>query len=390
MSSTPDPGAVMGAAFAALRQGRAAEARDLFSRLTSAGAALPDAWFGLARALAKLGDEAGEMAALDGALAADPRHLPSLIAKGDAYARREDLRAADTWYMAVSRLAATLPNLPPDARREVQRVEAERQRISQTFERHLLDRLSEAGLGAPGSERFAHAVDLLLGRRQIFLQQPRHFYFPELPQRQFFEREEFPWATALEDATDAIRSELRGVLSAGVGMSPYLEASQDRPNFDTNGLLGNPDWSAFYLIRNGEVVGENVARCPATFDAIQALPLCRIDGRTPSVLFSILKPGTRIPPHSGFMNARLICHLPLIVPKDCGALRVGNETRPWTEGRLMVFDDSIEHEAWNSSAEVRVVLIFDIWRPELTDQERTLIAGMLSAINGFSGGAWSE
>ena len=102
--------------------------------------------------------------------------------------------------------------------------------------------------------------------------------------------------------------------------------------------------------------------------ALQQVPLCTIAGRTPSVLFSLLRPGTRIRPHHGFTNARLICHLPLIVPSD-RALRVGNETRAWREGELFIFDDSIEHAAWNLSKELRVVLLFDVWRPELSDKE---------------------
>ena len=88
-----------------------------------------------------------------------------------------------------------------------------------------------------------------------------------------------------------------------------------------------------------------------------------------------LRPGARIPPHAGVMNARLICHLPLIVPQPSG-FRVGNETRAWEEGKLLVFDDSIEHEAWNDSAEDRVVLIFDIWRPELSEADRRAVTAI--------------
>jgi aspartyl/asparaginyl beta-hydroxylase (cupin superfamily) len=86
-------------------------------------------------------------------------------------------------------------------------------------------------------------------------------------------------------------------------------------------------------------------------------------------MFSLLRAGARIPPHTGTHNARLICHLPLLVPRDCG-FRVGNEVRTWEEGKLLIFDDTIEHEAWNNSDQDRVVLIFDIWRPELTEQEK--------------------
>jgi len=145
------------------------------------------------------------------------------------------------------------------------------------------------------------------------------------------------------------------------------------------------------LIKDGVTVAENAARCPVTIAALHDVPLCRIDNRTPSVLISLLRPGVRIPPHHGFMNARLICHLPLVVPPQC-ALRVGNETRAWHEGQVVIFDDSMEHEAWNLSQEPRAVLIFDVWRPELSEQERSLVAAMLGAIDRFDGPrrTWTE
>jgi aspartyl/asparaginyl beta-hydroxylase (cupin superfamily) len=80
--------------------------------------------------------------------------------------------------------------------------------------------------------------------------------------------------------------------------------------------------------------------------------------------------------------------LPLIVPEGCG-LRVGNETRAWREGEALIFDDSIEHEAWNTSDRVRVVLLFDIWRPELTEGERKLVAALMAAVGSFGGGEWT-
>jgi aspartyl/asparaginyl beta-hydroxylase (cupin superfamily) len=104
----------------------------------------------------------------------------------------------------------------------------------------------------------------------------------------------------------------------------------------------------------------------------------------PSALFSRLAPGARIVPHHGAVNTRLICHLPLIVPPDCGALRVGNYERAWREGEAFVFDDSMEHEAWNPSARERVVLLFDIWRPELTDEERHWVSQMLQAVDAYN------
>jgi aspartyl/asparaginyl beta-hydroxylase (cupin superfamily) len=168
---------------------------------------------------------------------------------------------------------------------------------------------------------------------------------------------------------------------------PYVQSDASRPPRDYGDLLDNTDWSAFYLIRSGAVAPEAAARCPKTMAALESVPLAWSPGRTPAVLFSLLRPGARIPPHTGYTNARLICHLPLIVPEGCG-LRVGNEVRNWIPGETLIFDDSIEHEAWNSSDRLRVVLLFDIWRPELTEAERKLVATLLAAVGTFSGGEW--
>ena len=113
-------------------------------------------------------------------------------------------------------------------------------------------------------------------------------------------------------------------------------------------------------------------RCPATVEALSNVPTAPIPGRSPNVFFSILRPHTRIPPHTGVTNTRAIVHLPLIVPDGCG-FRVGGETRPWVEGQPFAFDDTIEHEAWNDSDELRAVLICDVWNPHLTVSEQQAI-----------------
>jgi aspartyl/asparaginyl beta-hydroxylase (cupin superfamily) len=107
------------------------------------------------------------------------------------------------------------------------------------------------------------------------------------------------------------------------------------------------------------------------------------------VLFSLLRPGAHIPPHCGLVNTRLICHLPLIVPTGC-RFRVGNEVREWRKGVTWAFDDTIEHEAWNDSKETRVILLFEIWRPELTAQEREWVTQLFVGIDRYNGAppAW--
>jgi hypothetical protein len=392
MASNPiDLPATVAAGFAALKRGDANAARACFEQIVSAGAADAAVWYGLSLANRARGATAEENSALDHALALDPRHLPALIAKGDWFATSGDRRAANSYYRAAIKLAALMPSLPPEWRADLQRVEAASQRFARDYEEHLLAALAAGGLGDPGTERFAHAVDLLLGKREIYFQQPKYFFFPGLPHIQFFDRQQFPWSGALERETDGIIAEVRAIVAAGTGVVPYIQREANRPAFDARGLLDNPDWGAFFLIKDGTTLAQNAARCPRTMAAISELPLCRIDGRTPSVLFSLLRPGARIPPHHGFLNTRLICHLPLIVPTRCG-LRVGNETREWRKGELLIFDDSIEHEAWNLSGELRVVLIFDVWRPELSEQERALASAMLTAIDRFDGPRrqWSE
>ena len=118
--------------------------------------------------------------------------------------------------------------------------------------------------------------------------------------------------------------------------------------------------------------------------ALRNAPLARVPNRSPVVLFSLLKPGTHIPPHNGLVNTRLICHLPLVVPAGC-RFRVGNETREWVEGQAWAFDDSIDHEAWNDSDQTRVILLFDVWRPELTLVERELVTELFAAIDAYTG-----
>ena len=139
----------------------------------------------------------------------------------------------------------------------------------------------------------------------------------------------------------------------------------------------------------GKLVEENAAKCPQTMKLLAGAPQPEQPGRTPAAMFSLLKPRTRIPPHVGVSNVRLVTHLPLIVPEDCG-FRVGNETREWVPGKAWVFDDTIEHEAWNDSDKLRVVLIFDIWHPHLTPPERAMITAMSAGMSAFSGGGGFE
>ncbi|HEV2363028.1 MAG TPA: aspartyl/asparaginyl beta-hydroxylase domain-containing protein [Caulobacteraceae bacterium] len=360
-----------------------AEARGMFEEATRQTPADPGAWYGLAAACGRLGDHEAAQAALDRTLEIDPNHLPALLKKADYFAALGDRRAAAAFYQAAVNRAPPREGLPSNLRTEVARAERLGGEYAKAFEDHL-----EAGLRQVGydprasSRRFAQGLDILLGRRRLYGQSPSAFFFPELPQRQFYERQEFPWLAELEARTAEIRNELLAVVREDRGLKPYVRSSAERPPKSFGGLADNPDWSAFFLIEDGRTMADNATRCPATMAALAPVPLASTPGRTPSVLFSLLKPGTRIPPHTGMVNTRLICHLPLIVPPGC-ALRVGNETRPWRIGECLIFDDTFEHEAWNDSDELRAVLLFDIWRPELSLEERELASALLMAVSSF-------
>ncbi len=369
----------------ALREGRPAEALALFSKITEGGQPNGAVWIGVAMAHKALGDGDAERGALEKALALEPRNAHALLMMADSYAAAGAAKSASSFYNAVVKLADS-GQVDPGLQGEVARARRVQADYAQAYEAHLRAELAQRGIDSPEARRARKALDLLLGRTQLYLQQPMYFYYPELPNIEWAERADFPWMAKVEAATDAIRGELLEVLEEDTAFRPYVEAVEGRPTFDNLGLLGNPAWSAFYLWKDGEVVAENAARCPQTMKALEHVPLCRIPGRTPSVLFSLLRPGAHIPPHHGFMNARYICHLPLIVPPDC-AMRVGSETRPWTVGQGCIFDDSIEHEAWNRNLEhLRVVMIFDIWRPELSGIERELISATLQAVDAYGDG----
>ncbi|HEV7233870.1 MAG TPA: aspartyl/asparaginyl beta-hydroxylase domain-containing protein, partial [Sphingorhabdus sp.] len=311
----------------------------------------------------------------------EPRHLPALILTGELKARTGDDRAAGSFFKAALNQASAMPDVPAALHPMLARAQEFIASTQKRFEAHLLDQLGKSGLSSDG--RVGTAIDMLLGKKQLYLQEPSSFYFPGLPQRQFYERDEFDWLAEVEAAVPAMRDELLTVLADGRDFAPYVEASADRPRA-ANPLLDDPSWGAFYFWRNGEIVADNAGRCPATMAALEAAPMPRIEKRSPIALWSLLKPGTHIQPHHGLLNTRLICHIPLIVPGDC-ALRVGNEVREWREGEALIFDDSFEHEAWNRSDSTRVVLLFEIWRPEISGEEREALTAIFETINDYQG-----
>lgn len=374
---------IAGAGVHALRRGDLAAARASFDQVVAAGQAAPPLLLLLAQTCCQQGDHAAEEAALDRALALQPNELRAVIQKGDCCVRRGDDRAASTYYLLAARIAEASGVLPQEIAAEVRRAAQAQADLAARYQSFLDDRLAAGGVSADAAgRRFRQSLDILTRGERIYFQEPSSFFFPGLPQIQFYEREDFPWLAEIEAAVPAMQAELRAILAADeAAFAPYVEQAPGRPA-PNNPLLNDRKWSALYLWKAGERVEANAARCPATMAALEKAPLPHIRSRAPMALFSRLQPGTHIQAHNGLLNTRLICHIPLIVPPGC-RFRVGNEVCEWEEGRALIFDDSIEHEAWNDGAEERVVLLFEIWRPELTAEERGALTTLFEAIGDY-------
>jgi aspartyl/asparaginyl beta-hydroxylase (cupin superfamily) len=240
-------------------------------------------------------------------------------------------------------------------------------------------RLSQRGL--PAGKRSAglkQALEIAAGTKRHYVQEPTCFTYPGLPSIQFFDTAQFEWAPAMEASTSTIRAEFVDFLQdqGHADFRAYIQDHTVAPEADQT-LKGSKDWSVLSLCENGWLAPKIVEHFPKTWETVLRAPMPRIAGWGPTVVFSLLRAGARIAPHTGMFNTRLICHLPLIVPEGC-EFRVGNEVRQWEEGKLIIFDDTIEHEARNDSSQDRIVLIFDVWRPELTEQERYELTALFS------------
>lgn len=370
----------------AFRRGDLSSARTAFQRVVDTDGQAPHQWINLALVHQKLKDEQGEENAVQRALSIDPGDLLALILRANLFERQGKRQQAARNYGAAATASPPLEQLHPELRSAVMHAVAFREEYDKdcgVFMDRYLDSLYKEFQGE-NLKRFRDSLDIMTGRKKRYDSQSIIYHFPNLAPIEFFERADFPWLDPIEAATDAIRDELLGVLHTEEGFEPYITYPDDVPHNQFAELNNSPRWSAFHLYKMGSRIEENAAKCPATMHLLDNAPQPDQPGRTPAAMFSLLKPNTRIPPHTGVSNVRLVTHVPLIVPEGCG-FRVGNDTREWVPGRAWVFDDTIDHEAWNESDKLRVVLLFDIWHPHLTLPERTLITALSAGINAFSG-----
>jgi aspartate beta-hydroxylase len=358
-----------------LGQGDAAAAADWFRRAIAADPHAPELWLNLARTARVVADDTGEQAALEGALAIDRRHFLALVRMAELFERQGRSAAAAERWSGVIAVAPMLDQRSPAIEAMLDHARAYVARQHASFADAIEAGLAEARSAVDSSarRRFDAGMDHLLGRRQLYRNECHGLHFPFLPADEFFPRSHFPWFDRLEAHTAGIRGELEALIAADApDFLPYVSMEPGTPANRWTSLDGKLDWSALHLWKNGVRNDAACQRAPRTTAVVEALPIARIAGRAPTIFFSLLRPGTHLPPHTGVSNIRTIIHLPLVVPEGC-TFRVGGETRAWREGEAWAFDDTIEHEAWNRSGQIRAVLIFDVWNPHLTETERELL-----------------
>jgi aspartyl/asparaginyl beta-hydroxylase (cupin superfamily) len=317
--------------------------------------------------------------AVERALATAPLDFMALTMRASLLDRLEDPRAGEAWHHAL----AQKPDgpLPPHLANAV--AQGEKRRDAWLDERDLRMKADVAEIEARANteeqQRIVRFRSNILRRTKTFHSEPTHFHFPGLPEREFHPRRLFPWLDDLEAATDDLVADFEAVMSAErAELVPYIQYPEHLQLDQWRELNNNRDWTAIHLTQNGNLVEANARHCPRAMELLRQFDQPRIAGASPNAMFSLLAPNTAIPPHVGVSNARLVCHLPLIIPDACW-FRVGAETRHWKRGEAFVFDDTIEHEALNPSDQLRVVFIFDVWAPDLTPIEREAVAALIGS-----------
>jgi aspartyl/asparaginyl beta-hydroxylase (cupin superfamily) len=362
---------------------RAAASGDLHSAIQLLEQAIastaPSAklWTKLGAMRRATGDLRGALQAIDNSLALAPLDFSALLARAMLLEKLDDRGAGEAFTNAIARLPRE-EDIPKPMSAAVEHAKAKADEHMAAVEQRL-ERAIPGGLGDAHRARAQRFVSNISHRTRHFHQEPSDFHYPGLPEIEFHDRDGFPDLDLLEQSTEVIRAEFEALIAAEAAeMVPYIQYPDRVPLRQWKELNRNPKWTAIHLLQNGRRVEANARHCPQTMAAVARLPQPQVRGASPNAMFSLLAPRTHIPPHTGVANTRLVCHLPLIVPPGCG-FRCGAETREWRLGEAFVFDDTIEHEAWNESDELRVVLIVDLWPPALEAVERDAVARIISS-----------
>ena len=340
-----------------------------------------------ALALRMLGDFHGALAALDDALALQPYDFTALLGKAAILEQIGQAGSAADVYRNALKIAPPRERCPPAMVAQMDHADGVVRRHAEALRDHMRSKVAalRGSVDAATLDRFDEGLDIFAGLKTAPKQEPLLLDYPRLPAIPFPDRALFPWLATLEAATPVIVAELEALLASGMEeFAPYVAYPKGAPVNQWGELNHSRKWTSLWLWRDGARQDAVCERCPQTAALLESLPLCRQDGMAPTAVFSALQPHTHIPAHTGSSNVRLLTHLPLILPGPA-RFRVGNTVRDWKMGQAWVFDDTIEHEAWNDADQMRVILIFDIWNPALSEGEQALITAMMQAHRSFDG-----
>ena len=381
-----DSGALLAQAERALGSGNIDCAVALLQQVAEQRGDDAEIWLKIAALNRGRGQPRPALDAVHRALSIRPLDFTALMLRASLLDSLGDPAAPEAWGNALANKPAG--DLPPPLAAAVARGEQRHSEWLAERERRMAANMAAAEGAANAEERrrIQRFRSNVLRKTRAFHSEPTHFHFPELSEREFHPRALFPWLETVEQATDDLADELAAVMAAErAELVPYIQYDDHMPLDQWRELNRSADWTAIHLWRNGERVDANARHCPKAMALLEGLPQPAVAGAGPNAMFSLLAPNTRIPPHVGVNNARLVCHVPLVVPEGCW-FRVGAETRFWRRGEAFVFDDTIEHEAMNPSDELRVVFIFDVWHPDLSQVEREAVRALIEADSSSAGG----
>jgi hypothetical protein len=233
--------------------------------------------------------------------------------------------------------------------------------------------------------RIDRALAGYLGEASVFSshpsQRPKVIFIPGLRTGGFLDAGSHPLVPPLMTAFTELQREFRLALSEARGIEPFM--GHDVPAGSMRDYVSGAtgaSWDALFFYRHGHRYDANHQRFPETSALLDSLDLCRINGQAPEICFSILQPHSRIEPHHGVTNARVVIHIPLEVPPGCFLDVTGVGRHFWQERVPMVFDDTFEHSAANPTDHPRGILLMDAWHPELTPPEREAFTSLIEAI----------
>jgi len=375
LSCLEQPGSLIAQADQAMARGDIREAASLLEVAAQRGRD-STTLLRLATVRRSLGDLSGALQAATAGVELSPRNFLMCLLLGSLREATGAIHAAQRAYRGACAHAPLDLSFQPGMRKQLEWA-GRRAQAADEWRRHVVE-WEPAGAGYNLSRDEERRVR---GFRTNMLENleagpvaPPVFMVPGVRPKNYFDPSTFQGLGELEGATGAIRSEFLALaesrsetLSSRLGGLHAANRDTSRPGA----------WSMIPLIKNGTAVEQFASRCPKTMELARNLDLPKLGLISPSLYFSVLEPSARIAPHTGITNARLIAHLPLIVPDGCG-FRVGGETRRWDVGRALVFDDMTLHEAWNDSDRIRVVLIADLWRPELSEAERRAVSDLMN------------